>query len=185
VVTGARGTGKTSALRDLAASLRTNGVTLGGLLAPAVVKDGERTGYDLLDLDSGATTPLCSTQIRPTGIAQGPFRFLPETFQWGSERLTAASRASAQVLFLDELGPLELAGEGWAQAFQQLLELPTAVVVISVRPSLLEQILHRWTLSPRLIWRAAMDDPRDLLDTVSRAVQASAPVQRAGAPLQS
>jgi hypothetical protein len=45
--------------------------------------------------------------------------------------------------FVDEVGPMELRGEGWAPALDRLGGLPAPVVWV-VRPKLVEEVRRRW-----------------------------------------
>ena len=119
---------------------------------------------------AGATTVLCRKEIPPTGIPQGPFHFLPEGFRWGTELLTTADAPEAEVLCIDELGPLELAGLGWSPAMERILQNPPRVLILTVRTTLQAKILQRWGLTARLTWRAGSDDPDALAEAVAGAL---------------
>ena len=53
VLTGPVGSGKTTFLKELLAKLQALGVPASGYLSPAVLVDGEPSGYDLLLVQSG------------------------------------------------------------------------------------------------------------------------------------
>jgi nucleoside-triphosphatase THEP1 len=70
-------------------------------------------------------------------VVQGRFRFDAEILAWGNEILARAT--PCDLLFVDELGPLEIErAEGWQKAFDVLLEGNYALGLIVVRPRLLE-----------------------------------------------
>ncbi|MHB8079401.1 MAG: nucleoside-triphosphatase [Candidatus Krumholzibacteriia bacterium] len=169
VLTGDSGAGKTTLLLGLAGALRATGLTVGGIAAPVVRSDGARVGYDLLALDSGVTAPLCRTEGGAAAPAVGPFRFRAEGLALGRAALAAADRCD--VVLVDEIGPLELRGEGWAPALPPLWERAGAVVVLAVRPGLVEAVAARWELRPRLVWRAGAVTP-DAAAAALRALRA-------------
>ena len=166
LVTGERGAGKTGAVLALCQALRQRGITCGGVAAPAVFEHGTRVGYDLQDLASGAARTLCRTALPPTGIAQGPYHFLPETIAWGTRHIRSTA---ATVVCIDEIGPLELAGGGWSGALEGLLTDPPRVLVITVRPFLADRVREQWSLTPPHTWHAGSDDPRALAKAVADA----------------
>jgi len=166
LLTGNQGSGKTSSIQELARELRLRGISVGGLAAPVVFDNGERIGYDLLDLASGVRRPLCRRCVPPTGVAQGPFHFFPEAICSGTELLSSREVPDG-VLCIDELGPLELAGQGWSPAMDRLLHRPPRALVLTVRPALVEAVLQRWNLAPRLSWRAGVDDLRELVEALA------------------
>ncbi len=63
------------------------------------------------------------------------------------------------MVLVDEIGPLELRGEGWAPALPPLWSRDGAVVVLAVRPGLVEAVAARWDLRPRLVWQAGEVTP--------------------------
>jgi nucleoside-triphosphatase THEP1 len=174
VLTGQRGSGKTSSLQKLTAELRTRGIAVGGILAPAVFDGPQRIGYDLMDLASGIRQRLCSVTIPSTGLSQGPYQFLPDTFRWGTQLLASHQEPPPAVLCIDELGPLELAGGGWSLALEGILQRPPRVLILTVRPSLAVFVLKRWGLRPQLSWQAGVDDPGQLLEAITRAARGGA-----------
>ena len=58
LVTGGRGVGKTSALRGAVDNLRQRGLRVGGILSPGFWKDGEREGFEVMDVLSGRCAPF-------------------------------------------------------------------------------------------------------------------------------
>jgi nucleoside-triphosphatase THEP1 len=169
VLTGGSGAGKTTLLLGLADRLRAAGLTVGGIAAPVVRVDGDRVGYDIVALDTGATAPLCRTEGEERSPAVGPFRFRAEGLALGRAALAASDRCD--VVLVDEIGPLELRGEGWAPALPPLWSRDGAVVVLAVRPGLVGAVAARWDLRPRLVWRAGVVTPDAAADAL-RALRA-------------
>ncbi len=100
-------------------------------------------GYRVRDLSTGEERPLCS--LTPPGIPFRRFFFSPEALAFATEALARAARR-AEVAVADEVGPLELAGGGFAPG------LRTAVgagrfLVLTVRPSLVDEV-RRWVDLP-------------------------------------
>ena len=54
VVTGDTGSGKTTRAAEVVERLRARGLRVGGILAPGLLEDGRRTGFDVLDLAPGS-----------------------------------------------------------------------------------------------------------------------------------
>ncbi len=161
LLTGPQGSGKTTFLMALAEELRRRGKTPGGIAAPVLLERGERTGYDLLDLETGERVALARKNVAPTGIRTGPFTFDPASIAFGERALTSAAAHGCDVIAVDEIGPLELAGKGWAQSLDSLLRCEPHALLIVVRPDLLQQVTERWNLNPSLVWRPGDITPGD------------------------
>ncbi|MEW6199054.1 MAG: nucleoside-triphosphatase [Planctomycetota bacterium] len=154
---GDRHAGKTSACRTLAAAARARGLTIGGVLAPAVHEGDQCLGYDVVDLATGATTRLADH--RGPGVEHaGRFHFLAGGLRLGRAALARAIADAPHLVIVDEVGPLELAGGGWAAALDALAALPGGTV-FAVRPDLAAEVAARWGVPPerRLDLRDGVD----------------------------
>jgi nucleoside-triphosphatase THEP1 len=50
------------------------------------------------------------------------------------------------MIVIDELGPLELSGRGWAPAIERILIESPKPMIWTVRRSLLTKISHKWNI---------------------------------------
>ncbi|MBN2628636.1 MAG: hypothetical protein JXA95_18380 [Spirochaetales bacterium] len=160
LISGPRDSGKTAFLRSLADS---GGW---GCLAPkAFDGDGVFQGYDLQVFPEGLTYPLARLSgsdsprreiSRSTGsdgeagFSYGPFLFRSEPFLAMKARTSEGSSFESSLLFLDEIGPVEMAGEGLAPTLKILLSqgLSAAndcLLYLSVRPDLIDDVQSRFS----------------------------------------
>jgi nucleoside-triphosphatase THEP1 len=134
----------------------------------------ERIGYDLLDLETDERVALARKNVLPTGISTGPFTFLPAAIAFGELALASAAARKTHVIALDEIGPLELAGKGWSPALSALLLSPPGVLLLVVRPDLIQRVLERWNLKPAHVWKPGEVTPgeaaRQIIATLSYAM---------------
>ncbi|MDT0632645.1 nucleoside-triphosphatase [Rubrivirga sp. S365] len=107
VLTGPIQTGKTTALRRVFANGAIPGAA--GVLQPVI--NGRR---HVLSLASGETRPL-EAEPGDEVVRVGRFAFSAATFAWARARVDSADSAGSW-LVVDEVGPLELRGEGLADA---------------------------------------------------------------------
>lgn len=145
IITGEKHSGKTTFALDLVNYLKEKGIALGGFLAPGFFVDNRRASFDMLALATGETYPLCSIHPR-NGIRIGPFWFDEKTLQIGHQLLDPAQLGAANIIFIDEVGPLELNGDGWAAAIDKLMQQPRLTLVMVVRRSMTEQVISKWQL---------------------------------------
>lgn len=151
VLTGDRGSGKTTTILKLAGKLQKDGFSVAGIAAPAVVQEGKRTGYLIRDLSKGEEIPFSTRTGESRRDNPIPFFFSKEAQEFGNSILGKDTTIKSDLLILDEIGPLELKGEGWAGAFNKILQLRKRPILIVVRPSLIEKFVSRWHLEGPLI----------------------------------
>ncbi|MCX5788836.1 MAG: DUF2478 domain-containing protein [Elusimicrobia bacterium] len=176
IITGAHGGGKSDLVRDLAQALRAAGLSVGGIHAPGWWADGRRGGFDVIDLGSGETKPLCRKDGPQEWEDQGCYRFSPEGLAFGLEALAGAGRRDADVVIVDEVGPFEVAGKGWAPGLDALAERKKPMVWV-VRKSLIEDVRLRWGIAKsRIVETGGVTAPA-LAAEIARELSAAAPVR--------
>lgn len=141
VLTGPVGSGKTTFLKELLPKLRARGVPVSGYLSPAVLVDGEPSGYDLLDVKSGRSIPFLRKRGEAGWQTVGPYRFLPEGLEAASSSILGSG--SGVLLIVDEVGPAEFSGEGFWPALAEALKRPSVDCLLVVRESLIDALSIR------------------------------------------
>jgi nucleoside-triphosphatase THEP1 len=142
LLTGDRGSGKTTACRKLQARAQASGLDCAGIVCPAVFQRGAKVGIDVEDVRTGERRQLASMDGRPARLRLGPFRFDEGSLAWGARQLEIA--CPCDVLIVDEIGPLEIErGEGWTNALDILAGAEYGLAVVVVRPSLLSGLRER------------------------------------------
>jgi nucleoside-triphosphatase THEP1 len=112
-----------------------------------VFENEQRIGYDLIDLRHGSRRLLArvatSDDVTPT---VGVFRFDDSAVAEGNAAICSAVRDDLEVIAIDEVGPLEFRGKGWAPALEfALLECgPQQELIIVARPSLTKGLPARF-----------------------------------------
>lgn len=149
IITGPLHAGKTTLANRLIKRLRSCGYRTAGIVSHGYWKDGIRSRFDVEDLSTGRLAPLAerSCNSGPGGMA---FAFDPRGLEAGRSALDPAVCKEASVVVIDEIGRLELAGEGWGPCLEPLLAISQAVHVWIVRDSLVEKVCRFWNIEPEL-----------------------------------
>ena len=172
IVAGGVGAGKTAAGLRLARKLRENGITVGGILAPRLLEQGETTGYNVLNLLTGEDAAFARSD--PPGRLMGRFYVRPTGLSFAQHALRNATEHAA-VVFVDEVGRWELSGNGHAAALADVLG-SHAVPILFVRAELVTAVVEGFSLeSPHIVRlvETVRRDPRqkrcafwDIVDSV-------------------
>lgn len=151
ILTGGRGAGKSTWCAALAEDARARGLSVAGLLSRAIFDNDNlplaervKVRIDLVDLASDAARVL-ATPGDPDAEGHGMrWHFHDDTITWGNQVL--ASVSGADLVIIDELGPLELThGRGLTAGLALLDKCAySCVAIVVVRPELLSQAQQRW-----------------------------------------
>jgi len=134
--TGKRHSGKTTGAARLVRAARAKGYSVAGLVAPAVYRDSTLIGFDAVDLRSRQRAALA----RDNGGTTGRFDFLAEGLGLGNASLSPAATASADLVVVDEFGPLELNRQGWRRSVDLLVQSSEAIILLVVREELADEV---------------------------------------------
>ena len=138
--------GKTTSAANLARTARDEGFNVAGLLAPSLYRDGRLTGFDALDLGNEKRAPLARLKSNPG--ESGRFAFIADGLKLGNAALSAEATKSADLIIVDEFGPLELNGHGWRKNVDSLLAASNAVILLVVRRELAGEVRQLYADTP-------------------------------------
>ncbi len=158
IITGPSGSGKTTYCLQLAEQARAAHLRVCGLIAPPVYQNGRKTGIDLVEQAHGACRRLGVRRgAGQAGIKMSSWLIDPAVLAWGDQLL--GSLPAGDILFIDELGPLEFArGEGLQAGLRHIDEGQIPIIIAVIRPSFLAAARQRWpwaTVLPLEIRQAA------------------------------
>ena len=138
VISGERGTGKTSFCQKLVQQATQSKWDVAGMLSPAVIVQGGKVAIDAVDLRSGMQRRLAQRvrQDLPGSTQTGTWHFDDEVLAWGNEVFKKAT--PCDLLVVDELGPLELERQqGWVAALDAIHSRAYRLCLLVLRPELI------------------------------------------------
>jgi molybdopterin-guanine dinucleotide biosynthesis protein A/nucleoside-triphosphatase THEP1 len=144
--TGEKHSGKTTRAAKLVEIARGEGFNVAGLLAPSLYRDGELLGFDAIDLQNETRAPLAKRNTDTGKTIR--FTFLPEGLKLGNAALSTTAAKSADLVIVDEFGPLELDGRGWRENVDSLLASSSALILLVVRQELADAVRRVYTDFP-------------------------------------
>jgi len=144
IITGDRQEGKTTFVKWLVKSL--NNRNPNGFFTEVEKKGEERLGYYLKSIVGNERRLLCSIKPETGNLQYGKFFFDEATFEMGRNLLIKAINQDTQLIVVDEVGPLELGGDGWATAIEEVVTRTEIPMIWTVRRSLSEKVARRWNV---------------------------------------
>jgi nucleoside-triphosphatase THEP1 len=150
IVTGPLHSGKTSLLMQFDRKLRDMGWQTAGILAIGLWRNNQRSGFELIDLQTGTKHPLAIRRQFPDE-RQVFFDFHEKGMAAGRTALSPERCKGADVVIIDEIGKLEVAGDGWASCIEPLNRLSLTAQIWAVRNSLVDTVIARWKVTPLVV----------------------------------
>jgi nucleoside-triphosphatase THEP1 len=171
IVTGATGSGKTTLTAAVVERLRAGGARVAGVLAPGYLAEGRRTGFDIVNLATGERKPLAREGDRVAGRHPrwSRFAFSPEGLALGHRALAEDARG-ADVVVIDEVGPFELSGGGWADALDALVAMPSGAVLLVARESVVDAVKAKWGSAESVVFDVSSAGPDEIADRLLRPI---------------
>ena len=170
ILTGEAGEGKTTFLVKLIDTLQEKGVTAGGILAPRILQGTTTTGYDVLDIGSGLRAPfLRLTNAEITGVER--FTQIEEGYKAGLKALDPDNNKVSNVIVIDEAGPLEMRGGGWAGRISELLNFNEWQIILVVRRSLVDEVIRKFGIKDPVVYGTGTGDYSRLLNQIINAAE--------------
>ena len=147
LVVGEPGSGKTSWCREYIDRRRDSGSSVGGILSPAIEKQGQRVGSNALDLITGEEIPfarLSGHGCFKGGEMVGDYTISRDGIIFACDAVKRAVESRCDLVVIDEVGPLELGGKGLMPAVKLALS-STVNVLLVVRSSLREALQRHFS----------------------------------------
>jgi len=123
--------------------------------AEAEILDGRRpggvlalkspTGRRFMDLMTGDDVALEHPREDEVAVPVGRFQFRQAAFDWATQRIEAAAEQGVSGIIIDEVGPLEMSGGGFADLIDRLArDHPAVERILLVRTSLIDAVATRF-----------------------------------------
>ncbi len=158
MLSGDTGEGKSTFLASLLELLKKQGIKTGGFIARGIQIQGQRKGFDLEDIKTGEIFELCRDEYVEGRLQTGKYFFDPLAFEKGRNILINALDEQSKLIVIDEIGPLEMQGKGWAPVVEQILADTSNTMLLVVRRQLLKDVCKKWCQNEALLIDISSDD---------------------------
>lgn len=142
IVTGAIGIGKTTVCEKVVKIVQSLGYTCGGVLTYKAHDES----LSVLDIQTGDRNILASTDNIFDGPQTPRYSFNPEAVDFGIRAIEKA--IDSDILVVDEIGHLELGGEGFAKSLELIKAGRVKNSILVIRKQLLSAFLAQLGENP-------------------------------------
>ncbi len=144
IITGQKQSGKSTLAAQLADALKKQKIKIAGIIAQGIWENNRRVGFDLINLKTGQSFPLARRIKTPDKNAVTCFKFFKTGLDAGFFALSLDQCKDADIIFVDEIGKLEIKKLGWSNLLFSVLKIDSAVHVWIVRDIFIKKICSIW-----------------------------------------
>ena len=138
IISGVSGVGKTSLCERIAEIAKESGRKCGGVLCPVT---GE--GSTAIDLSTGEKEEMATTDSKAEGIPVGNYIINEEGISLGKKAIRNATENGSDLVFIDEIGPLEREGNGLFPEAERAIATEKDVIIV-IRKNMLEEFTGKF-----------------------------------------
>ncbi len=164
IISGEKGSGKTTFLIDVLALLQTNGFEVRGFVA---LHELESDSYQIKNIKTNEISPLMQ---RIATFSQRPnhFKFFSEGLEVGNNSIKESLSQPTDIVSVDEIGGYELKGELWSSGFTKLVE-SAVPLIFTTKAKHLEGVVEKWRLKPSFIFHSDdFENPQKAFERIKR-----------------
>lgn len=168
VITGKPGCGKTSVCERLVVEFEERGFKCGGVLCPEAKADGRSIGKIAVNVLTKEKRMLAVLDDYVKGVRVGRYRISPQGIDFANRVIHDA--VNCDIVFIDEIGPLELSGSGVLEAAKSAIESASIAIVV-VRNSLLDVFVERLMFGGFTVFEVDENNRGVIFDRIMRFVE--------------
>jgi nucleoside-triphosphatase THEP1 len=177
IITGEIHQGKTTFAQKIVADLLEQKIRIAGFFSVGLNENGIRTGFNLVDIGSSRQIELCSDKKNEKRLKFGRYYFNSDAISLGNEILNSNNLSDKQLIVIDEVGHLELNGQGWSNAIENITRIITTPQLWIVRKSLVQKISRRWNIGNAYIFDITENSIREVENKITEIISNSIPSQ--------
>jgi nucleoside-triphosphatase THEP1 len=166
ILTGRIHEGKTTFAANIVREAVEVGLKVGGILPKAEISNGERTGYNVLDIKTQQTLKLITKE--PTDDYYDHFGscfFLKNGMKLALECLSPEYLQESDIVIVDEIGAMELKNRGYGEQVTSILNSDIPVVVLIIREQFIKDISLKYDFSPHHVVKVG-DSPESVIKLI-------------------
>ncbi len=161
-ITGPPRSGKTTLISKFFYYLKKREISVEGFFTPEVTIGGKRVGFDI-ELIGDGRIPLARKKRDEWSIRFGSYNINPEAKVVFQEILPSMTR-KAQVLILDEIGPMELYVEGAVEFFRHTLSQTRPPIIGVVHRNIVKYDRRIYEIvSKNILYNTLYNPPQEIL----------------------
>ncbi|MCD4745882.1 MAG: hypothetical protein K8R58_06245 [Bacteroidales bacterium] len=152
IITGTKGSGKTTFVIDLIDILKQKKFSIGGIISKGFWENDQRSSFDVINVKTGESVLLCNRTGFENWRKYKHFYFNPKGISFGKKAIDSLNLKKNDIVVIDEIGGLELEAYGWTEIIDKLIVFPDLIMIWVVRDSLVKKVINKWNVHHHIIY---------------------------------
>ena len=164
IISGEKGSGKTTFLIDVLNLLQMNDFVVRGFVA---LHNLQSDSYQIKNIETNEKFPLMQ-RVASFDEHLNHFKLFSEGVKLGNDCINNLLVHPPDIAIVDEIGGYELSGKLWSSAFTQLIN-SSIPLFFTTKTKLLDRVMDKWKITPTHIFQSVdFDDPHKAFELIKR-----------------
>ena len=165
LLAGPKHSGKSSKAVQLIERATSQGLRVGGILAPSRYANGTLLGFNIINVLTGQRRLLSSPNPEIAKVKR--FEFIKTGENFGKDALNPENLKNCDLIVIDEFGPFEIEGGGWRKEVDLLVELNIAPLLIIIREEIKKKVQEIYSVSEESVFE--IQDQKNIVSIIEEA----------------
>lgn len=152
IITGKIHQGKSTIALQISNELIAKGIKVSGIISESINESGKRIGYNVINLKTMDKVKLATTEpLQDAAEKIGCFNFFIDGITFAHNSLDPMYLKDSEIVFIDEIGKLELAERGFYKSIIGLLDSQVQCLVLVIRDKYVKNAEEKFNINPTLL----------------------------------
>ncbi|NOR75935.1 MAG: hypothetical protein GQ525_12335 [Draconibacterium sp.] len=163
IITGGIGSGKTSCIKNIIENFQQDKISVSGIYSSRIIENDITIGYNVVTISTNKSKIFLRKKGDSSQQKIGKFYIFNEGLNTGNDEL---QNTKSQIVFIDEIGKLELSENGWYNSVKQIIESSNSHLILSVREEFVSQIIEKFGIEPKFILNVSNENYEDIYERI-------------------
>lgn len=164
IFTGEIGEGKTECVINVVKTFNDKSVPIKGIYSKRVMDDNDTIGYDIVNVCKDEVFEFLRKVKSDNNCKIGPYFINQTSLKLG--RGIIEEKTDAKIVFIDEVGKLELSDDGWAESIDYLLKTQNCSLVLAVRKKFVNPVIEKWSFNKVKVFDVKINNHTEIANSI-------------------
>jgi nucleoside-triphosphatase THEP1 len=167
IISGSVGEGKSLMMQNLNVGFKELGLKTIGFICKRRMQNDKTIGYSIVNVDNNEERILLDLSGNEEMEKIGRFNIHPDGFLFG-EKIFESFTFNDDLLFIDEVGKLEISGKGWHESLKKILNHDFKTLILTVRKDFVVDVIRHYQFQNYEVFDIATHSYQVILEKITQ-----------------